>query len=203
MSRQVKLMCVTALTLGRAPLVILFMLGALRHASHPHPVLFWYSLVCLVLSAATDLFDGYFARRFQVTSRFGALADPLTDKIFYLVSLPTLMYVIIVKGDMTHGIVMLWFTVFFMLRDQWVTFLRSLGSEYRADVRANWSGKLRTALSFPIVCVVYFDVASGFEFLPTALIYTLEAAGVAINAISTMIYTRQYWPYLKRSLAES
>lgn len=203
MSKRGKLAFVTALTLGRAPLVLIFMVGALRHASHPHPALFGFSLACLVLAAVTDLFDGYFARRFEVTSRFGALADPLTDKIFYLVSLPTLLYLIMHQGDTAHGVVMLLFTVFFMLRDQWVTFLRSIGSEYQADVRANWSGKLRTAMSFPIVCVVYIDVGSGCEFLPAAVIYVLEAAGVAINAISMVIYTRQYMPYLKRSLAES
>ena len=98
---------------------------------------------------------------------------------------------------------MLVFTVFFILRDQWVTFLRTIGSEYKADVRANWSGKARTALSFPIVCIVYLHVAGGqLTGMKIAewFIYLLYGAGILINMISIVVYSRQYLPFLKMSL---
>ena len=207
MNKREKMAFVTALTIGRAPMVLLFMIGALFNWYSPSFYLFLVSFILLVGAAATDLFDGYFARKFNVVTRFGALADPLTDKIFYLVSLPTLLFLICMDNSIedktVNALLMLIFTVFFILRDQWVTFLRTIGSEYKADVRANWSGKARTALSFPIVCIVYLHV-SGSDLTGINInrwfIYALYGAGIIINMISIVVYTRQYTPYLKKSL---
>ena len=41
-------------------------------------------LILLAASAATDLFDGYFARKLKVTSRFGAYYDAITDFILVI-----------------------------------------------------------------------------------------------------------------------
>ena len=207
MSRKSNMVFVTALTVGRAPMVLLFMVGALINWYMPSNTVFWLSFVLLVSAAATDLFDGYFARKLDVTSRFGALADPLCDKIFYLVSLPTLLFLISMdkgsdKSNTVNALFMLMFTVFFILRDQWVTFMRTVGSEYKADVRANWSGKARTALSFPIVCIVYLKIGSNGmldKIIPIWFIFTLYILGITINMISMLVYTRQYMPYLKKS----
>jgi CDP-diacylglycerol--glycerol-3-phosphate 3-phosphatidyltransferase len=200
--RRFSLLLVNALTLSRVPLVLLFVIGAVVDSFNPAPT--WRAaaaFISLVLSALTDLFDGVLARRLNVSTRFGALADPLTDKVFYLTSLPTLLFLIMRHdGWDTHGVVMLTFAILFLLRDQWVSFLRSIGSEYGADVRANWSGKLRTALSFPTICAVYVYVAWQPLWLPLWLVYTLETIVIALNTISIYIYSVQYMPYLKRSL---
>lgn len=47
--------------------------------------------VLFVFAAASDFFDGYLARRWKVTSDFGAVFDPLFDKILVL-SLIVLVY---------------------------------------------------------------------------------------------------------------
>ena len=194
---------VTGLTLARVPFVFLFMVLALVAQHHPGAVLAWAAFACLVLAALTDLFDGYLARKWQVASRFGAAADPLMDKIFYLVVFPTLLYLLGRMGEAeeAHTLVMLLFAVLYLLRDQWVSFLRSIGSAYQADLRANWMGKLRTAMSFPIGCAIYFYVGihPAWLPLPRALMYVLEGAGIIVNLMSIVVYTRQYLPYLRRS----
>ncbi len=193
---------VTGLTLARVPFVFLFMLLAMVEQYRPSAALAWLAFASLVLSALTDLFDGYLARRWHVASRFGAAADPLMDKVFYLVAFPTLLYILgrQAQEEDTHALVLLIFTVFYLLRDQWVSFLRSIGSAYQADLRANWMGKFRTALSFPIACALYLYVSFHPWWLPRTLAYLLEGAGIVVNLLSMITYTRQYLPYLRRSL---
>lgn len=202
MTQLTALKLVTGLTLARVPFVFLFMLLALIEQRYPQALLAIIAFASLVLSALTDFFDGYLARRWQVASRFGAAADPLMDKVFYLVAFPTLLYLLGRMGEAEgpHTLVLLLFTVFYLLRDQWVSFLRSVGSSYQADLRANWMGKLRTAMSFPIACALYLYVAFHPWYAPRPLMYVLEGAGILINFLSMVVYTRQYLPYLRRSL---
>ena len=179
------------------------------------------------LSALTDLFDGLLARRWKVTSTFGALADPLMDKVFYIVMLPVLMFVALVGGstdvvyhqggveyfcrwrgggDIGHGLALLALTVASLLRDQWVSFLRSVGMMYGADVKANWAGKLRTAIAFPIIMIIYAFLGllkQGEVPLPVwtyDVVFALEAALLFITILSAWIYTRGYWKHLKKAM---
>src|SRR5690349_8578564 len=43
----------------------------------------------IVLAAATDFLDGWIARRTNTTTRWGALVDPIADRIFVLVAIVT------------------------------------------------------------------------------------------------------------------
>lgn len=199
------LFIVNAITFARVPFVVLFMGLALVDEYHPSNVLAVLALVCMVVAALTDLFDGLLARQWQVATRFGAMADPLMDKVFYLVVFPTLLFLLGHQGpaEAPHALIMLGFTVLYILRDQWVSFLRSVGASMQADVRANWMGKLRTAISFPIGCVVYIYVALHPWWLPRYIIYALEALGIGINLASIIVYTREYLPYLRQSLRKT
>jgi cardiolipin synthase len=44
-------------------------------------VLAWVAVISFVVAAVTDFFDGWLARRWQVVSTFGAILDPIADKI--------------------------------------------------------------------------------------------------------------------------
>ena len=202
MDAKAKRLIVNAVTFGRVPFVVLFMVLAVAHAYYP--AWRWLAIAAtasLAVAALTDLYDGKMARKWNVVSKFGAMADPLMDKVFYLVVFPTLLWLLGRQPDESaHALVMLVFTVLYILRDQWVTFLRSVGSLFNADCGANWLGKLRTAVSFPVACVIYVYVSLHPFFLPRVLIYALEAMLIAINLWSIAVYTRQYMPYLKRSL---
>ncbi len=198
--RKRALAIVTALTLARVPLVLLFMLGAVASLSHPAIWLPPVNLLLLVLASLTDLFDGMLARKWQVTTRFGALADPLTDKVFYIVVFPTLTFMLAKQGgdQAVHALVMLAFTVFYLLRDQWVSFMRALAASQAADMRANWVGKLRTAISFPIGCLLYLHIA--YAVVPRGAMIAFECFGLAINFFSIFVYTRRYAPAIRQSL---
>lgn len=196
--RKLKLSFVTFLTFVRLPLVFMFVAGALCYVHFERLWIFVAAISALVVSALTDLFDGYFARRFGVVTEFGAYADPLADKVFYLATLPVLIFVAAHNGHMVHARFLVLFTVVFLFRDQWVSFLRSVGSRFGASAKANWSGKLRTALGFPILCLIYGHEECPIRVLDDNVIYTLEAVAFLLNFISIGVYTRFYWPFVKR-----
>lgn len=200
MNRKAQLRLVTGLTVARGPLVLIFLVLAIVHAFDAAPWRFVLALSSLILAAVTDLFDGYLARKFKVVSTFGAHADPLMDKMFYLVTLPFLVFVAALDGDPTHATILLVMTVMFLGRDQWVSFMRAIGSIYNVSGSANWAGKLRTILNFPLICLIYAHEQSPWPFVPINVLYVLEAIAVVINIVSIVVYTRTYWPSLKHSI---
>ncbi len=210
-ARKWKFIFVQSLTLGRLPLVFIFLVVCVL-ATRPLSS-FWFSIAfgAMTLSAVTDLFDGYFARKFQVVTRLGAYADPLTDKMFYLITFPALVYLAGIDGQVFHAQLLLILTILFLFRDQWVSFLRSIGAIYNVDGQANWSGKARTVISFPIICMIFYYLAAPSHWWlqgwggwwKTAypiLIYSLEFISMAINLISIWVYTAYYWPWLKKEM---
>ena len=199
---------VNALTVSRVPFIVAFMAFAvaavLRGGSLALEICAGF---CMFIAGITDLFDGMLARRWSVVSTFGKMADPLMDKVFFIVTFPTLLWIIGWRNvkDL-HALVMLVFTVLYILRDQWVTFLRSIGSYYKADNGALWLGKVRTALSFPAAGYIYAYLAFG-HYLPEAAqrgvlwsCYALEGLLILLNLWSMVRYTGHYSEYLKRAI---
>jgi CDP-diacylglycerol--glycerol-3-phosphate 3-phosphatidyltransferase len=198
-----KFFLVQGLTLIRAPLIFVF-LAVSVFCGHPLPAgWFLLAFLAMLLSALTDLFDGYLARKWRVTSRLGSYADPMLDKIFYLTTFPTLVYLASRAGQDGHARTLLVMAILFLFRDQWVSFLRSLGALHQLDAKANWSGKARTVISFPTICAVYYYLQAPAHWvlqLPFPLVYALEAASIVINLISIWVYTRHFGPALRREM---
>jgi len=199
-----RLLFVTLLTCVRIPLVFIFFAGALADSltNRLHPSLFYAAFACLVVATVTDMLDGYYARKLGVTTKLGACADPLSDKVFYLTTLPLLVFLATRNTHIIHAVVLLCLTISLLLRDQWVSFLRSVGASCEnVNLGANWSGKLRTAINFPLICLIYYREGTDNPYIGAALLYVLEAGALVMNFVSFVIYTRQYWPHLKKSMA--
>ncbi len=204
--RQWKFYFVQGLTLVRMPLIFLFL--AISIFSGQPVTEFWFILAfgAMILSAVTDLFDGYFARKFGVTSRLGGYADPMTDKVFYLTTFPALVYLAACGGQHAHARVLVVLAILFLLRDQWVSFLRSVGALHDLDAKANWSGKARTVISFPTLCAVYYYLQAPAHWwlqISKSVVYGLELLSVAINLVSIVVYTARYWPALRAELRQT
>lgn len=191
------------LTLLRIPLIFLFLVVSVFA---PWPVSgFWFSVAfgAMVASAGTDLLDGWLARKFRVTSRLGGYADPMTDKVFYLTAFPALVLLAARAGQPGHAQALVVLAILFLLRDQWVSFLRSLGALHNIDAAANWSGKARTVIAFPTICAVYYQLQAPAQWwlqAPAAGVYALEAASMAVNLISIGVYTARFWPALRAEM---
>lgn len=218
--RQLHLLVVNGITFIRVPFILAFLVLALVHgwgvqrhllkeAPSPSDVWAWVALVCLTLSALTDLFDGALARRWKVVTKFGAMCDPLMDKVFYLIVFPTLLWLLPIgkPEERWHALFMVVLTVLYLLRDQWVTFLRSVGTLYGADCAATFLGKFRTAMTFPLCGFIYLYIML-YDYPPDTMtwfrwvIYAGEAVAIFLNFWSLGVYTRNYLPYIRRSISE-
>ena len=207
MSSRVHSYLVNALTFSRVPLIFGFLICAVLAQTRGSLALALAAGALMFLAGISDLYDGKLARRWQVVSTFGKLADPLMDKVFFIVTFPTLLWLIgAQRGPAAHAALMLVFTVLYILRDQWVTFLRSVAAAYQADVGAMWLGKVRTALSFPCAGWVYaylclhrvFPASWSGPWLVSC--YVAEIALILLTLWSLHTYTQAYLPYLKKAL---
>ena len=89
-----------------------------------------------MLAGITDIVDGYIARHFNATSDFGALMDPLADKIFI-----TGCMLIAVE----YGLMPAWIAIAVLSREFMVTGLRALAAKKQVVIRADLWGKVKTA----------------------------------------------------------
>ena len=214
MKRKTRSFFVNALTFARVPLIFAWLALAVAHehaiSSSPSNAVWLAVVACLMmlLSGLTDLWDGQLARRWEVVSKLGKMADPLMDKIFYLVAFPALIWQIMHQGDGVHALLMLMFTIIYMLRDTWVNFLRMISAGCGADVSAMWLGKVRTALSFPgagwiyVYCAFHRMVPERWWAPWLASCYLVEALLLVLTVWSLVSYTRLYGPYFKKALEQ-
>ncbi|MEG1479859.1 MAG: CDP-alcohol phosphatidyltransferase family protein [Kiritimatiellia bacterium] len=218
--KQVHLLVVNGITFIRVPFILAFFVLAvihgwaeqrhlLREVAEPTLTCAWIALACLTISALTDLFDGALARKWKVVTKFGAMCDPLMDKVFYLIVFPTLLWLLPIgkPEERWHVLFMLVLTVLYLLRDQWVTFLRSVGSLYGADCAATFLGKFRTAMTFPLCGFIYLYIMF-YDYPLEAMtifrwaVYVGEAVAIVLNFWSIYTYTRNYAPYIRQSISE-
>jgi len=105
------------------------------------------AFVIFVIAGLTDVADGMIARRYNVTSKFGRIVDPLADKIlvcgtfivFALIGQPKLF-------DFTkiQLVVIQWgFAAIIIAREAFVTFLRHYSESKGIKFPATISGKLK------------------------------------------------------------
>ncbi|MBT5856019.1 hypothetical protein HOH87_05220 [bacterium] len=94
-----------------------------------------------ILIAFTDYLDGWVARKLSIESDLGKVLDPLADKILVLVFLPLLEMQIITS-----------FPVFIILAREFAIMALRVFSAKEAGVviPAQFSGKLKTALTLPV-----------------------------------------------------
>jgi len=155
------------LTVSRIFAVLIFVLIASIapvDAIHDREWIFWLrfaAVVLALLAGLTDLLDGYLARKYHWISDFGALMDPLADKIF-------------VAGTMLMGveyrIIPAWIAIAVLFREFMVTGLRTLAAKKQVVISADRWGKLKTALQMSMLAIagVAWVIDGGNQYLHTA-----------------------------------
>jgi len=137
------------LTIFRLVLVIPFVVLLFGHG-HETPARVWATVI-FVVAATTDFFDGELARRHNVVTNFGKVADPIADKALTGSALIGLS----VLGELPW-----WVTVVILLREIGVTVMRFLVIK-DGVIAASRGGKAKTVLQL-LAILLYLLPVVGF-----------------------------------------
>ena len=96
------------------------------------PTLTWVAFVLFLIAAFTDFLDGYLARRWNLVTAFGRVADPFADKVLIAGSLVTLL-----QFPAAATVLTTWYVVIVIAREFLVTAIRGVveasGRPFPAD----------------------------------------------------------------------
>ena len=110
-----KRLFVNALTFARVPLIFTWLVLAIVQEFTRGFWLAWIAGALMFLAGMTDMFDGRLARKWNVVSSLGKMADPLMDKVFYVMTFPALTWFVAHQGESdTHALVLLAFTILYI-----------------------------------------------------------------------------------------
>ena len=96
---------------------------------------YYFASLLFVLASVTDFFDGYIAREWNQMTLLGAVIDPLADKMLTLAAFLGLMMI---------GEASAWAIYIIIVRELFITGLRTVAVSEGISVKASWAGKVKT-----------------------------------------------------------
>ena len=132
---------------------------------------YYFASLLFVLASATDFFDGFIAREWNQMTMLGAILDPLADKMLTLAAFLGLMMI---------GEASAWAIYIIIVRELFITGIRTVAVSEGLNVKASWAGKVKTvaqmiAIGFLLMhwplgeellwFAVFLTVYSGLEYL--------------------------------------
>lgn len=144
-----------------------------------------------IAAAITDWLDGWIARRYNMSSAFGAFLDPVADKLMVAVAL----FLIVQQNP---SMMMAVASAVIVGREISISALREWMAELgqRAAVSVAWIGKLKTLMQIVaiVVCLHQRD-------FPELRLYRIGEGLLIVAAILTIwsafIYVRAAWPIMR------
>jgi len=182
------------LTLSRILLAfVLFALLALEISGNSlfsdRSTTLWLSIGLFVVCVLTDWLDGHFARKMNLVTAFGRIADPFADKLLVL---GTLIFLIPISA-----LIPAWFVVVLLAREFLVSGLRSYLESQGIAFGARVGGKLKMicqSLMIPFVLFVEaFDpdrTAASDSLLLVPIAQILIGATFFITLVSMIDYMK-------------
>jgi CDP-diacylglycerol---glycerol-3-phosphate 3-phosphatidyltransferase len=185
------------LTFARLGLTIVFLAMIMYWPdTAQHPCFLDGAFVLFVVAGLTDIVDGHVARRWNATSKFGRMIDPLVDKVlvcgaficFALIDEPKFFGWGPVARGFFHWIVV----VVLVTREAYVTILRQLAEARGMNFAAVKIGKIKMFIQTFVIGTVLIKMAHvptatwGYWF--TVVVY---AAMVAVTIASGIEATRR------------
>lgn len=137
----------------------------------------------VIVAGATDILDGYLARRNGQVTPIGSMLDPLADKSMMIVVMLTLLY----KGMISWQAALVIF-----IRDIGMI----IGSAFfhfrgKQTVPANIMGKLTTGLFYVAIMLIFFGYSNAELVLWVAIILSFITSGIYVFQFRTINQKQQ------------
>ena len=117
--------------------IVLYNAGGVPPAGSASTTLVWIAFVFFLIAAFTDFLDGYLARKWNLVTAFGRVADPFADKVLIAGSLITLL-----QFPAATSVLTTWYVVIVIAREFLVTAIRGVveasGQPFPADQLGKW-----------------------------------------------------------------
>ncbi|MDX2149921.1 MAG: CDP-diacylglycerol--glycerol-3-phosphate 3-phosphatidyltransferase [Bryobacteraceae bacterium] len=139
------------------------------------------ALAIFLAAAATDLLDGYLARRWDQITTVGTLLDPIADKLLISAALISLVQVRQLPG---------WIAILIIAREFAVSGLRSIAASEGYIIQASDLGKTKTAAQ---VAAIAFMLGSIHWPALQPLAMLLMWGVVFFAVVSAVDYFRKFW----------
>jgi CDP-diacylglycerol--glycerol-3-phosphate 3-phosphatidyltransferase len=141
----------------------------------------WLALAIFLAAAATDLLDGYLARKWGQVTTIGTLLDPIADKLLISAAFISLVQVHAVAG---------WMVILIVGREFAVSGLRSIAAAEGYTIKASELGKTKMMAQVAAISFLLLGIRHPV-LLPIA---NLLMWGVVLFAIlSAVDYFRKFW----------
>ncbi|MCI4662164.1 MAG: CDP-alcohol phosphatidyltransferase family protein [Neomegalonema sp.] len=156
-----------------------------------------WCLILFALAAFTDFLDGWLARRLDLTSRFGAMLDPIGDKVL-LASGLVCLFVLDAQAPQELGGLRLsaWLALpasLLLGREFIVAGVREYTALSGQRISVTGGAKLKTVLQFAGLCALMAAYAG-----PTLWLYT---AGLALLLASMVLSLLSGADYIRKGIA--
>jgi cardiolipin synthase (CMP-forming) len=149
------------------------------------------ALSLFIVAGITDGLDGLLARVYNWTSRFGAVADPLADKLLLVSSFIAFAWL---------GKIPMWLVILIVARDLWIV----IGAFFyylifgRPDFAPSGLSKVNTCLQILLVALLLLHFS--LDILPAIFLLIVMWLVVLTTALSFLHYT---WMWGARALVEA
>jgi CDP-diacylglycerol--glycerol-3-phosphate 3-phosphatidyltransferase len=141
----------------------------------------WLALGIFLAAAATDLLDGYLARRWKQVTTIGTLLDPIADKLLISAALISLVQIRILPG---------WMAILIIAREFAVSGLRAIAAAEGYTIKASDLGKTKMLSQVAAISTMLISVHHpGWRMPGMVLMWTV----VFFALLSALSYFRKFW----------
>ena len=174
---------------------------------------FWSVIIAFILltvASISDYVDGVIARRTRTTTRFGAIVDPLADKIL-------IMSTFLAFASIRDLTIPLWAVFIILLREFTISTLRVLAALHGEVMKAEAAGKFKTTvqLTSAFIIMALLVLKAWLKKHPADIPWLIRFSGYSgriahdltvltalVTLISGLVYLYNHRELIKKSWSE-
>ena len=142
----------------------------------------WLALAVFIIASLSDMLDGKIARKYNLVTDFGKFMDPLADKLLVSAAMIALIEL---------GRIPAWVVIVIISREFIISGFRLIAADNGIVIAAGWWGKVKTAVTMIMLCILIPDIATYFPSAATG-IHICEQILIYVSLILTVVSLIDY-----------